>query len=48
MPAKKKKRAVSGTKRKNSPLMRKYNALKRKKSQNCNGKATAADVRRIA
>jgi len=48
MPAKKKKKAVSGTKRKISPLMRKYNALKKKKSQNCNGKATAADVRKVA
>lgn len=47
MPARK-KRAVSGTKRKMSPLMRKYNAIKKVKSKNCNGKATAADVKRIA
>jgi hypothetical protein len=31
-----------------SPLMRKYNAIKKTKSKNCAGKATAADVKKKA
>jgi hypothetical protein len=46
----KKRKTISGTKKKKriAPLMRKYNAIKKKKSQNCDGKATAADVKRVA
>lgn len=46
--ATKRKKAVSGTKKKISPLMRKYNAIKKAKSRNCNGKATVAQVKKAA
>lgn len=35
-------------KKKISPLMRKYNALRRKKKAYCSGKATKADVNKAA
>jgi hypothetical protein len=43
-----KSKAISGTKRKISPLMRKYNAIKKMKSKNCDGKATVAQVKKAA
>lgn len=41
-------KAIAGTKKKVSPLMRKYNAVKKMKSKNCDGKATIAQVRKAA
>lgn len=35
-------------KKKISPLMRKYNAIKKIKAKNCDNKATAAQVKKVA
>ena len=46
MATRKKKKAISGTKkRRQSPLQSAYNGLKKVKTRNCNGKATISDVR---
>lgn len=41
-----KSKAISGTKkRRQTPLQRAYNVLKKEKTKNCNGKASTKDVR---
>lgn len=44
----KKTKSIAGTKRKQSPLQKALNTLKKTKSRNCDGKATTAQVRKAA